>query len=585
MSQFSIIGTPLYQWELGRRLKIVPLRGMRIDSVHFSNYGDSEALVVKPKEENGQIIAEIPNILLQDDQNIVVHSVNVSEEKVETIQECVFPVRKRAKPSSYVYTETEVMTYKALDERIKALEQGGGGSGDPGKDGGYYIPSVSQVDKNTMNVSFKASKEGMPAVEDQTITLPSGNAEQIAQAVEDYMAEHPVTPAFAASTYDVKKIGQLIAQGGIDRIILLGDSITDGYGGTGYNGSKTSKKSTNTDGYCWANLFKKYVSERYGVSVENYGFYGTVSKVQYDNVKDVVGANDLVIWLTGTNNRISSEAFADLETNIKTYVNDLKSKANAVVFMPCIPATSGDDATRFKTAQDINDAALKNVYGETYYIDMYTKYIEWCNKNGKIMKDTMYDALHPNDAGQRYIFEILCQELGLPMSAFTDFTYNGDFWGGVGFSSADVLIDTGLSKTGIAFSSWNSSIVPVAMMSRYSDYTNTTLFSGKTLRRIVVGGKGFKAGTLTIGTVALDTLGSSLNMENTVEVTVNADGIIDFTKPFIIPEHHTLAIGAVTDTARLSYYQNVTSETYMYTADNWKAKPNPTIALVAAFYV
>ena len=128
MSQFSIIGTPLYQWEKGRRLKVVPLRGMRVDSVHFSNYGDSIALVVKPKEENGAFIAEIPNILLQDDKNIVVYSVNVSEDKIETLRECVFPVLKRARPSDYVYTETEVFTYKSLEERIKALEEGAAGS-------------------------------------------------------------------------------------------------------------------------------------------------------------------------------------------------------------------------------------------------------------------------------------------------------------------------------------------------------------------------------------------------------------------------------------------------------------------------
>ena len=125
MSQFSIIGTPLYQWETGRQMRVVPLRGMRIDSVHFSNYGDTEALVVKPKEENGQIIADIPNILLQDDRNIVVYSVNVAEDKVETITECVFSVRKRAKPSTYVYTETEVLNYKTIDARMRALEENG----------------------------------------------------------------------------------------------------------------------------------------------------------------------------------------------------------------------------------------------------------------------------------------------------------------------------------------------------------------------------------------------------------------------------------------------------------------------------
>lgn len=106
-------------------MRITPLRGMTVDSVHFSNYGDSTALVVKPKEENGHYIADIPNILLQDDQNIVVYSVNVSEGKVETIRECVFPVRKRAKPSTYVYTETEILNYATLAAQLDELKEKG----------------------------------------------------------------------------------------------------------------------------------------------------------------------------------------------------------------------------------------------------------------------------------------------------------------------------------------------------------------------------------------------------------------------------------------------------------------------------
>ena len=44
----------------------------------------------------------------------------------------------------------------------------------PGEDGGYYTPSVLQSNENTIQVSFAASKEGMPIVPDQEITLPSG---------------------------------------------------------------------------------------------------------------------------------------------------------------------------------------------------------------------------------------------------------------------------------------------------------------------------------------------------------------------------------------------------------------------------
>lgn len=129
MSLISIIGTPLYQWETGRKLKVIPLRGMRVDSVHISNYGDKTALVVKPREENGAYIADIPNILLQDDRSIAVYSVNVSEDKTETLRECVFSIQKRAKPSDYIYTETEVFTYKALEERISQIEKNGVGEG------------------------------------------------------------------------------------------------------------------------------------------------------------------------------------------------------------------------------------------------------------------------------------------------------------------------------------------------------------------------------------------------------------------------------------------------------------------------
>ena len=122
MVNMKIIGSGLYQWEVGRQLQIIPLRNMAVDSVHFSNPGDIEALVVKPKEVNGMIVADIPNILLQSGSNLVVYSVNVSSDKVETLVDCTFSVRSRAKPSDYVYTETEILNYSYLDKRIDGLE-------------------------------------------------------------------------------------------------------------------------------------------------------------------------------------------------------------------------------------------------------------------------------------------------------------------------------------------------------------------------------------------------------------------------------------------------------------------------------
>lgn len=136
MSNVKIIGTPLYQWEHGRKVQVFPLRDMRVDAVHFCNFGDSEALVVLPKEENGMIVADIPNILLQSGENIVIHSVNVSADSVETIMDCTLAVRSRAKPADYVYTETEVLTITtAVEKALQEAKESGEFDGKDGKDG------------------------------------------------------------------------------------------------------------------------------------------------------------------------------------------------------------------------------------------------------------------------------------------------------------------------------------------------------------------------------------------------------------------------------------------------------------------
>lgn len=125
MSIIKIIGTRLYQWEKGRQLQVIPFQNHTVACVHFSNPGDSEALVVKPKEANGMIVADVPNILLQNGKNIIVHTVDVSETYAETLTDCELHVRRRAKPSNYVYTEVEILNYETLAKRMKIIEENG----------------------------------------------------------------------------------------------------------------------------------------------------------------------------------------------------------------------------------------------------------------------------------------------------------------------------------------------------------------------------------------------------------------------------------------------------------------------------
>lgn len=377
-----------------------------------------------------------------------------------------------------------------------------------------------------------------------------------------------------------KHIGAKIIKGEISSIVLIGDSITDGYGGSCYNGSKTTAPSTNTEGYCWANAFKKFVEERYGVTVVNKGMYGTSSYAQKTQAVDTVTKNDLVIWLGCTNNRISEQNFNNFRNNLKDYINEVKEKCGGVLFISGIPTTQGDESVKFATMQQIDEIAFSSTYGDIPFISLYNEFAKYCELHNINLEDVFFDNIHPNDTGYHIMFKLICENLGLPLDVYKDYSYKGEWWGGM------FVFDTGLSITpSYKFGSWTSSVIPVMQMAQYNANDKTTLFSGKTLRKIKVGGTGFSAGSLTIGTVALSTLSSSLSVKNSITVNVGEDGVIDFgDEGFTIPENHTLAIGDVSDTARLSYVYN--QPCYMYTSANWKAStpPSSQIALCGTFY-
>lgn len=221
-----------------------------------------------------------------------------------------------------------------------------------------------------------------------------------------------------AKQYDLKNIGRKIISGEFERIILLGDSITDGYGGSGYNGSQSNIKSTNTNGYCWANAFKRYIRDRYNVAVENYGYYASIAEEQYNNIKNVVSNNDLVIWLSGTNNRNTEARFLSYDSNIAQYINNIKQNGATVLFIPCVPSTASDEKSRYKTTHNINEIAFKNVYGKTYYFDIYSEFCKYCEETKTGINTMMYDGLHPNDEGYLRIFLMLMRAIGLPLSIF-----------------------------------------------------------------------------------------------------------------------------------------------------------------------
>lgn len=107
-----------YQWDIDRK---VIVEDASINQVHFCNRTDDCSLVCEVYELDGKRVADVPNILLQDNWRINVYAYDSNYTK-----HCdVFEVIKRSKPADYVYTETEIKNYDELLERLEQIEENG----------------------------------------------------------------------------------------------------------------------------------------------------------------------------------------------------------------------------------------------------------------------------------------------------------------------------------------------------------------------------------------------------------------------------------------------------------------------------
>ena len=153
----------LWQWDTGRQIIITPEENAIVDEVHFSNAYSKDALVVKPQvNEQGSIVADIPNILLWQVFPINVYVVMDFPNGKGTIYEEQLKINPRKKPSDYVYTETEILNYLDLEKRIKALEENGTGGGISEE----TDPTVPQWAKEPTKPSYTADEVGAPSKEE-----------------------------------------------------------------------------------------------------------------------------------------------------------------------------------------------------------------------------------------------------------------------------------------------------------------------------------------------------------------------------------------------------------------------------------
>ena len=162
----------LWQWDTGRTLAV----DADCSQVHFSNKVFGRSIDVDV--DNG--VAIIPDILLQTDKDLNVWAFVGTAENGYTKISKTFKVNRRNKPADYVFTPFDQMTIDeiaAIAQSVRDDADAGkfkGDTGAAGEAGGYYTPAVTQPDANTLRVAFTPSKENMPSVEPADIAIPSG---------------------------------------------------------------------------------------------------------------------------------------------------------------------------------------------------------------------------------------------------------------------------------------------------------------------------------------------------------------------------------------------------------------------------
>lgn len=115
----------LYQWDTGRLIEVYPVDNYKVDEIHVFNGTTKFAPVLETwiDEKNGRTYAKIPDVLLQSDNNMDIYAVMSNDLGEHTQKHINVAVLRRAKPEDYVYTETELETWKKLEKRIKELEE------------------------------------------------------------------------------------------------------------------------------------------------------------------------------------------------------------------------------------------------------------------------------------------------------------------------------------------------------------------------------------------------------------------------------------------------------------------------------
>lgn len=212
-------------------------------------------------------------------------------------------------------------------------------------------------------------------------------------------------------------------------IVLMGDSITEGYSATGMESAGSSHPVPTWANYdSWAGLFNSYITSNFpNVTVTNRGYSGQVSAYGATNVSTwVTNSKQIVLVMYGTNNRTSQANMDSLAGDYTTILNRCEAVGAKMVPMCCIPTTTFNQNISGKyvgTMEQVHEI-LSNWASEKGYelLDLYSMMMTYIDNDldnlesmGLIYVGSNDNNLHihPSDAGHAVMYNFIINRLGI----------------------------------------------------------------------------------------------------------------------------------------------------------------------------
>ena len=197
------------------------------------------------------------------------------------------------------------------------------------------------------------------------------------------------------------------------KIVLIGDSITQGVGSSDYNANGetiTTKDGTaykrNTGSMSWGAKFISLMSSKYGCTCVNNGLPGWDINEIYGAIDDVCPTAedfDYAIVMCGTNSR--GKSYERVTNEITWLVTAIKNKGVIPFVFSTIDNNGANDVT---TNPEMMQQAFRDVcktLGVPFF-DMTSEFTAFVNEASLDYSDIFDDTLHPNDRGYEIIYGI-----------------------------------------------------------------------------------------------------------------------------------------------------------------------------------